>query len=67
MKAEPILHQSSDFTWQVRAGDHGGLLACITFDEESGNYYVSEGLDLESEFFGSRIEAFHYAMTGAEL
>jgi hypothetical protein len=66
MHPENILHQTDDTQWEVR-NHKGDLLACITFDEESGNYYVSEGLDLESEFFGSRIEAFHYAMTGAEL
>jgi hypothetical protein len=66
MHPENILHQTDDTQWEVRT-PKGDLLACITFDPESGNYNVSEGLDLESEFFGSRIEAFHYAMTGAEL
>jgi hypothetical protein len=66
MHPENILHQTDDTQWEVRT-PKGDLLACITFDEESGNYYVSEGLDLETEFFGSRLAAFHYAMTGAEL
>ena len=65
MKAEPILHQSSDFAWQVRAGDHGGLLACITWDDNSGNYYVSAGMDLESEHFRTFREAVNYALGGA--
>jgi hypothetical protein len=65
MKAEPILHQSSDFAWQVRAGDHGGLLACITWDDNSGNYYVSAGMDLESEHFRTFREAVDYALGGA--
>ncbi len=66
MHPENILHQTDDTQWEVRT-PKGDLLACITFDPESGNYNVSEGLDLETEFFGSRLAAFHYAMTGAEL
>jgi hypothetical protein len=66
MHPENILHQTDDTQWEVRT-PKGDLLACITFDPESGNYNVSEGLDLETEFFGSRTEAFHYAMTGAQL
>jgi hypothetical protein len=66
MHPENILHQTDDTQWEVRT-PKGDLLACITFDPESGNYNVSAGLDLETEFFGSRTEAFHYAMTGAEL
>jgi hypothetical protein len=66
MHPENILHQTGDTQWEVRTLK-GDLLACITFDPESGNYNVSEGLDLETEFFGSRVEAFHYALTGAQL
>jgi hypothetical protein len=66
MHPENILHQTDDTQWEVRTFK-GDLLACITAHPESGNYYVSEGWDLEPEFFGSRLAAFHYAMTGAEL
>lgn len=66
MYPENTLEQLDDTQWEVR-NRKGALLACVTFHPESGNYYVSEGLDLESEFFGSRLEAFHYALTGAEL
>jgi len=65
MKPEPILHQTGDFNWEVRASDHGGLLACISLDENAGNYYVSSGLDLESENFRDFREAVNYATGGA--
>ena len=45
-----ILHQVADGAWEVRTR-RGDLCACVTFDDEAGNFYVSAGLDLEAETF----------------
>ena len=53
------LHQVCDWVWQVRARN-GSLLAVITWDEEFGNYYASQG-DAEAEHFRTLSEAAEYA------
>lgn len=65
MYPENILHQTDDTQWEVR-NRKGDLLACITWDDNSGNYYVSAGMDLESEHFRTFREAVNYALGGAQ-
>jgi hypothetical protein len=57
------LCQVGDFAWEVRA-ESGTLCACVTFDDESGNFYVSSG-DCDCEFFRTFREACAYAFGGA--
>ena len=58
-----ILHQVADGAWEVRTR-RGDLCACVTFDDEAGNFYVSAGLDLEAETFRTFREACAYAFGG---
>ena len=59
MKHYNTLEQVCDWVWQVRARN-GSLLAVITWDEEFGNYYASQG-DAEAEHFRTLSEAAEYA------